>query len=107
MKKKIRKTGEVIDVVTYSCDTEPKYNDTIGCIDSNGNKKTLNLNYYWDLEDYDSSENEEKYWRDLKNKAAIKIFCHKFCNNDLITTQYMMKSIELANTFVNYLKNSQ
>lgn len=106
MKKKVRKTGEIIDVVTYSCGTEPKDTDTIGCVDSKGNRKTLNLNYYWDLEDCDSKYNEDAYWHDLRNKAAIKIFCHRYAEN-VASSQYMPKAIELANTFVTYLKNNQ
>lgn len=71
MKKQIRKTGEIIDVISFSCDTTPDESDTVKCVDSSGERKTLKLNYYWDLEDVGS---DVDYWDDLRNKAAIKIY---------------------------------
>ena len=51
MKLKIKKTGEIVDVISFSCDTERKPTDTVDYIDSKGveyhNEK---FNYYWDLE---------------------------------------------------------
>ena len=51
MKCRIKKTGEIVDVISLSCDTERKPTDTVDYIDSKGveyhNEK---LNYYWDLE---------------------------------------------------------
>ena len=56
MKCRIKKTGEIIDVISLSCDTEGKPTDTVDYIDSKGveyhNEK---LNYYWDLEPIDIS----------------------------------------------------
>ena len=56
MKCRIKKTGEIIDVISLSCDTERKPTDTVDYIDSKGveyhNEK---LNYYWDLEPIDIS----------------------------------------------------
>lgn len=54
MKYKIRKTGEIIDVVSYSGLTSTErdeIDDWVDYIDSNGNEiKHAQLNLYWDLE---------------------------------------------------------
>lgn len=54
MKYKIRKTGEIIDVISYSGLTSTErdeIDDWVDYIDSNGNEiKHAQLNLYWDLE---------------------------------------------------------
>lgn len=54
MKYRIRKTGEIIDVISYSGLTSTErdeIDDWVDYIDSNGNEiKHAQLNLYWDLE---------------------------------------------------------
>lgn len=102
-RKVIRETGEIIDVVSFSCDTTPDEKDTVKCIDSSGERKTLNLNYYWDLEDV----NEVDYWDNLRNKAAIKIFANRMAtmsNLDSFRDEVIDISIKDANELIKKLK---
>ena len=73
MKAKIRKTGEIVDIICYG--GSPNYRsdvlDYVNYIDSQGVEHTEpnHLNYYWDFE---SIENEKDYnWDALRNQAAI------------------------------------
>ena len=73
MKAKIRKTGEIVDVICYG--GSPNYRsdalDYVNYIDSQGVEHTEpnHLNYYWDFE---SIENEKDCnWDALRNQAAI------------------------------------
>lgn len=62
MKYKIRKTGEIIDVVSYSSMTSTERSeiyDWVDYIDSNGNEiRHAQLNKYWDLELVNETEND-------------------------------------------------
>ena len=73
MKAKIRKTGEIVDVICYygSPNWRSDALDFVFYIDSKGVEHTEpnHLNYYWDFE---SIENEKDYnWDALRNQAAI------------------------------------
>lgn len=52
MKAKIRKTGEIVDVISYSGSTiRNEYIDKVSYIDSKGvEHERESLNYYWDFE---------------------------------------------------------
>lgn len=52
MKAKIRKTGEIVDVISYSGSTiRNEYIDKVSYIDSKGVEHEREaLNYYWDFE---------------------------------------------------------
>lgn len=73
MKAKIRKTGEIVDIISYG--GSPKYRsdalDYVNYIDSQGVEHTEpnNLNYYWDFELVENKENYD--WDVLRNQAAI------------------------------------
>ena len=104
MKKKIRKTGEIVDVICYSGGADRYANDSVSFIDSNGNEKCeKGMNYYWDLEDIED-EVKLKYWEHLRNKAALKIFAAKLSNHlhgDI--TEEISLSVHYANHLVNEL----
>ena len=72
MKVKIRKTGEIVDIISLSCDTERKPTDTVDYIDSKGveyhNEK---LNYYWDLEPIDISNID---WEQRRYEIAKSLY---------------------------------
>lgn len=107
MKKKIRETGEIIDVVTYVGGTSRTSMDEIRCIDSNGEEKCLRLNYYWDLEDVGS---DVDYWDNLRNKAAIKIYAARMSTYLGKTSDVgviMDASIKDADDLIKKLKNSK
>ena len=73
MKAKIRKTGEIVDVICYMGSPKSRSDvfDFVFYVDSKGVEHTEpnHLNYYWDFE---SIENEKDYnWDALRNQAAI------------------------------------
>lgn len=74
MKKRIRKTGEVVDVITYSnpyC-SERDDMDCVSYIDSKGiehHEKGLNL--WWDFEDVEEVLSTDVDWEKVRIKAAI------------------------------------
>lgn len=56
MKAKIRKTGEVVDVITYSGHTYRSDIDVVSYIDSKGNECVdMKMNRFWDFEDAEES----------------------------------------------------
>ncbi len=70
MKARIRKTGEIVDIVCYSGTTYRVTGDTVSYIDSKGVEHDReNLNYYWDFETVD--ESREPNWDVLRGQAAI------------------------------------
>lgn len=75
MKKRIRKTGEIIDVINYYnlMSSERDTNDSVSYIDSKGvehpNEKGLNL--WWDFEDVEEAKITDIDWEQVRVKAAI------------------------------------
>lgn len=71
MKAKIRKTGEIVDVICYNhCSTIRSHQDYVSYIDSKGIEHDgESLNYYWDFEPFETANNE--HWQDVREKAAI------------------------------------
>ena len=73
MKAKIRRTGEIVDVICYGGSPLNRSDvlDYVNYIDSKGIEHTeLNhLNYYWDFEPIKVANNE--HWQDVKEHAAI------------------------------------
>lgn len=56
MKAKIRKTGEIVDIISWSSDTtRDNVSDYVSYIDSNGieHPNVKGLNFYWDFESID------------------------------------------------------
>ena len=104
MKKKIRKTGEIIDVICYSGGADRYENESVSFINSKGDEVTVKgMNYYWDLEDLED-EAKLKYWEHLRNKAALKIFAAKLSNHlhgDI--TEEITLSVKYADHLVNEL----
>lgn len=57
MKRRIKKTGEIVDVISFSCFTERCSYDKVSYIDSKGNEiLDANLNLYWDFEEVCSKQ---------------------------------------------------
>ena len=61
MKRKIRRTGEIIDVITFSGSTIRSDYDQIQFYDSNGSVINESLNYYLDTLPVDD-ENKDVDW---------------------------------------------
>ena len=108
MKKKIRETGEIIDVVTYVGGTSKTSMDEVRCIDSNGEEKCLRLNYYWDLEDLDEFSIGD-YWDNFRNEAAVRIYCAMLrkSTESFDSEKSMDIAIQESDELIMKLKNSK
>ena len=109
MKKIVRKTGEIIDVITYTCGTTPEKSDVVNYVDGEGNYKSAKLNYYWDLEDIDDNKTEEEYWKEFRSQAALSILngilSHSTFRDDWMPD--VDKSVTIANYLVKKLKENE
>lgn len=84
MKKRIRKTGEIVDVITFSAisTTDRCNEDYVGYIDSKGVEHHCerDLNIYWDFEDVEEVLNTDIDWEQVRIDTAIKI-CNSLISN--------------------------
>lgn len=76
MKKRLRKTGEIVDVISYNKYTNTARNselDWVSYIDSKGleHEYEKRLNIYWDFEDVVEVPNTHINWEKVRIKAAI------------------------------------
>ena len=73
MKAKIRKTGEIVDVICYGGSPNRRSDvlDFVYYIDSQGVEHTEpnHLNYYWDFVPIETDNNE--HWQDVRERTAI------------------------------------
>ena len=73
MKARIRKTGEIVDVICYGGSPlrRSEVLDYVNYIDSQGVEHTEpnHLNYYWDFEPIEADIDE--HWQDVRERAAI------------------------------------
>lgn len=75
MKKRIRKTGEIVDVISYSglsCASSRRGFDCVSYIDSKGEEhfNVEGLNIYWDFEDVEETINTDIDWESRKYEIA-------------------------------------
>jgi len=109
MKKKIRETGEIVDVITYVGGTSRTSMDEVNCIDSKGEQKCLKLNYYWDLEDLDEFSIGD-YWDNFRNEAALRIYARRIAGlgSSVINAPKTMDiAIQEADELIMKLKSSK
>ena len=75
MKKRIRKTGEIVDVINYYnfMSAERDTNDSVSYIDSKGEEHhhEKGLNLWWDFEDIEKTLSTDIDWGKVRIKAAI------------------------------------
>ena len=88
MKKRIRKTGEIVDVITYndcSSKTKRKKYDYVSYIDSNGTPHYLErgLNIYWDFEDVEEELTKWIDWEQVRIDAAMTAMNGILTNDEL------------------------
>lgn len=71
MKAKIRKTGEIVDIICYNtCSTIRSHQDYVSYIDSKGIEHDReSLNYYWDFEQIETITDE--HLQEVRERAAI------------------------------------
>jgi hypothetical protein len=106
MKAKIRKTGEIVDVINFSnCSTIRNSLDYVSYIDSKGAEHDReSLNFYWDFEPIETTTNE--HWQDVRERATIAAMQGLLSNAKKIGSvkEYVEAAIEYANTLVEELK---
>lgn len=74
MKAKFRKTGEIVDIISYSGNTNRNdVLDSVSYIDSKGVEHSREiLNFYWDFESIqETSIAPNTDWQQVTNQAAI------------------------------------
>ena len=87
MKARIRKTGEIVDVISYNtCSTIRSHQDYVSYIDSKGEEHDReSLNYYWDFEPIETTtEVDNKHWQDVRERAAIAAMQGMLANPELM-----------------------
>lgn len=84
MKKKIRKTGEIVDVIAWynMLGAERERSDSVSYIDSKGNEcvKVKGLNLAWDFEDEEEVLSTDIDWKQVRINSAISAL-HGFASN--------------------------
>lgn len=87
MKKKIRKTGEIVDVITFTAPYVTDRDDTrdfVDYIDSKGReRKRMPMNIYWDFEDMEEELSKDIDWEQVRIDAAIAAMNGILNNNEL------------------------
>lgn len=114
MKKRIRKTGEIVDVISYNKYSSTSRNsdlDWVSYIDSRGreyeHKKGLNI--YWDFEDVKKVLSTNIDWKQVRINSAISALYgfasnpHKECVNADTETLARL-SVSAADALISELK---
>lgn len=74
MKKRIRKTVEIVDVIAYStpCGTRRRKYDSVSYIDRQGGERVeeLGLNIHWDFEDVEEEPAKKIDWEERRYEIA-------------------------------------
>ena len=88
MKKKIRKTGEIVDVIMFTAPYGTDRDDTrdfVDYIDSKGReRRRVPMNIYWDFEDVEDELTKEIDWEQRRYEIAkdmIAAFLSNSCSN--------------------------
>ena len=111
MKKRIRKTGEIVDVISFAAPcgaNRSDINDFVSYVDSKGDEYVnVPLNYYWDFEDIEEVKSTDIDWEQVRIKAAISAL-QGFAsnpNNTSATDEELVKwSVSCADYLISELK---
>jgi len=109
MKAKIKKTGEIVEIICYSCSTIRRPQDSISYIDSKGVAHDReSLNYYWDFEPIETDTDE--HWQDVRERAAIAALQGLSANPNLVNVNgyekidITIRAMRYANALIEELK---
>lgn len=110
MKARIRKTGEVVDIITYSgVTTRNECVDRVSYIDSKGvEHEGKTLNYYWDFEQI-TDDKEDNFltndWNQVRVQASIGAMQVILCKNNYDTYKDVAaQAVEYADALIKELK---
>lgn len=114
MKKILRKTGEIVDVISYNKYTNTVRNselDWVSYIDSRGREceHEKGLNIYWDFDDVEEVPNTNIEWFPIRIKIAMSLLPYFVDNRNktggLIEDNTLVKwSVGLADALIAELK---
>ena len=108
MKAKIRKTGEIVDVICYGGSPHRRSDalDYVNYIDSQGveHAEPNHLNYYWDFEPIETAT--DKHWQYIRECAAIAAMQGLLSNQSKTGSagEYVETAIGYANALIEKLK---
>ena len=109
MKKRIRKTGEIVDVIAYynlMC-AERDSKDSISYIDSKGEEHhhEKGLNLWWDFEDVEEVPNTHIDWEQVRINAAISALQGFAASPQIASTETLVRwSVGAADALIAELK---
>lgn len=102
MKKRIRKTGEIVDVISYyNCYcSERDTTDSVSYIDSKGveHRNERGLNLWWDFEDVEEVLSTDIDWKQRRYEIAKEAVRGVALNEDTFS------NVEIKTTVNNALK---
>ena len=104
MKKRIRKTGEIVDVISYyNCYcSERDTTDSVSYIDSKGieHRNERGLNLWWDFDDVQSTDID---WEQRRYEIAKEVFdsIYDFTIDRINFAKY---AVDAANSLIAELK---
>lgn len=111
MKKRIRKTGEIVDVINYSAISLGRdKGDYVSYIDSKDVEHVAEygLNIQWDFEDVEEELTKEIDWEEMRGKAAIAAMQGILSNESIEITlneessEYCSIPIDIAKAAITY-----
>ena len=109
MKKRIRKTGEIVDVIAWYnlLGAERDRNDSVSYIDSKGNEcvKVEGLNLAWDFEDVEEVLSTDIDWEQVRINAAISALQGFAASPQIASTEILVRwSVCAADALIAELK---
>ena len=115
MKKRLRKTGQIVDVISFTapCGADKSdINDFVSYVDSKGDEYVnVPLNYYWDFEDIEEVKSTDIDWEQRRYEIAMAIM-EGFASNQRSRYPGIMKllakySIEGADALIAELRKEE
>ena len=110
MKKRIRKTGEIVDVISCNNCTNTARNselDWVSYIDSKGmeHEHEKRLNIYWDFEDVEEASSTDIDWEQVRIKASISALQGFAASLQIASTDTLARwSVGAADALISELK---
>lgn len=109
MKKRLRKTGEIVDVVSFNnfYQSERDDSDQVSYIDSKGveHHHVRGLNLWWDFENVEEVLSTDIDWEEVRIKAAISALQGFAASPQVVSTETLVRwSVGAANALIAELK---
>lgn len=107
-KAKIRKTGEIVNIVCFNCATRRCKYDSVSYIDSKGAEHVEEpLNYYWDFEEIPNLDATIN-WEQCRYEIAKELFSSLLNVGEKFNAPFAAKlAIGGADVLINKLKEGK